>query len=241
MASTWLGIFLKTLCAVLMDPKLEFREHMQEIHHSSYRALGFLLRNAKDFKDLVAQKNSFHDFSPFALGPLWGSLGASVLKPLLSSRENFLRYMFYTKCGFYSKYLSEQEFQPKLNFVGVGSTESLSLVYQEYPDYRAYSKMCQDFGCMSLRPRRDMQLVSYLCRIIHGWVNCSATLETLNFYVPAYERVPGRYSESLLHRGKFISSRQWSGWWHRLPPDLDIFNDSSRSFKKGALKALAVV
>lgn len=44
---------------MLMDHKCDFGEHMQEISNSSYRDLGFFLRNAKDFKDFATHTTLF--------------------------------------------------------------------------------------------------------------------------------------------------------------------------------------
>lgn len=42
---------LKKDLGMTMDSKLEFYEHVRRVRNSAFRTLGFLIRNAKEFKN----------------------------------------------------------------------------------------------------------------------------------------------------------------------------------------------
>jgi hypothetical protein len=142
---------------VIFDDKLTFNEHIQSLAKESYKRLGFIIRNAKDFRDpkvvqllyttLVRSKIESSSI-------IWNPHEKSYILLLEKVQKAFLRFLYKKKYGFY----------PFL-----------------YPTKYLLGML----GFNSLEVRRNIELLTTACRILKGESDCSDLITRIcSLFVP---------------------------------------------------------
>ena len=140
---------------IILDPKLDFKNHIDFIISKSMAMLGFLKRNSSEFsnpKTLIALYNSLVRPHLEYCCVIWNPISNSNISRIERIQKNFTRYIFF-KLGW----------------------------RMERPDY---DTRCALFGLCSLEKRRKMFSIIFVRDLIHNHINCSNLLALLNFYAP---------------------------------------------------------
>lgn len=148
--------FIKDL-GVTFDGKLTFNKHIEQIVQSSYKNLGFVLRNSKGFTDVNVFLLLFNTFVRSKLeyaSLIWNPGYIIHIDSLENILRRFLKFMSYIIDGVY----------PAVGF----------------PQHILLSR----FDIESLEARRDKQALLFLFKLIHNVLSYPPLLEKLPFSLP---------------------------------------------------------
>lgn len=158
---------------VVFTPDLMFREHIRQICRKSYKKLGFVLRQVKDFMNITTVRVLYDALVRSHMehnSAIWAPYEIKYKVMLERVQNKFLRYIYLRMYGVYPFY---PLMYPTLFILG-------SVGYNE------------------LRVRREFALVMYFIKLLHGKDSNSAVLQYISFNVPdGYVRK--RHRPPLLH------------------------------------------
>lgn len=198
---------------IIVDTKLRFNIHIDQVVSRGYRSLGFILRNCRDFKSSHTKIMLFNSLVRSGLeycSVAWNPFYEVYCKRLESVQKRFLCHLTYS------------------SFLG---KELLS-----------YNDRLNHFGMLSLALRRDMLDGMFLYKIVHGMVDTPHLLSELSisapYRLPRASRfnvlqVAGSHS-NLGHNAPLNRlARQYNTISKN--KEVDIFADSIHSFRNSLL------
>src|SRR5436190_2091918 len=83
---------------VLFDPKFDFSSHVNDLITCSYRNLGFIVKNSRDFQSIATLKSLFNCFVRAKLEYcflVWNQLYQNSIKAFEIIQRKFTRYCWY--------------------------------------------------------------------------------------------------------------------------------------------------
>ena len=142
---------------IIFDQKLTFANHILTINNSSIKMLGFLIRNCKSFRDMDSLKTLY-----FALVRSKLEYGALIWNPNYNNHINMIEK-------------TQRRFLKFLNFQ----------VYGVYPE-RGFDGgvLLEMFNVPSLKLRRDILTLKFLCNLFRNKIDCPDLLSQFNLLVP---------------------------------------------------------
>lgn len=147
---------------VLFDTRLTFHDHIKALAATSFRSLGFVFRNTRDFQDPVAIKVLFNALVRSKLEAsaiVWNPYESTYILLLEKVQKAFLR-MLYKKLHGYYPYLYPTKF------------------------------LLGALGFNSLEVRRNLGLLLFVCRVLRGDADCPKLVEQLvRLSVPDVPRI----------------------------------------------------
>lgn len=190
---------------VLFNSKLDFRDHIRDLASESYRRLGFVIRNAQDFRDtgvIQLLYTSLVRSKMETASMIWSPYYNCYTLLLEKVQKAFLRFLYRKKYGYYP-YM-----YPTRYLLGM-------------------------LGFNSLETRRNFQLLTFMCRVIRGESPCLYFTEAFKFAIPD-RRISLRNPRLFAVPRCATVSRQYAplvranSLLHtllKLAPQLDIFAD----------------
>lgn len=142
---------------VTFDHKLSFIPHMSNIINDSFKMLGFVIRNSKDFMDIPTLKLLYFSFVRSKLeyaAIVWSPYYKIHIHHLEQIQRKFLKFLSFRLDGVYPA-------------IGV-----------------PHSDLLGRFSIPSLETRRSFSELIFLYKLIHGLYNCPSLLARLNFHAP---------------------------------------------------------
>ena len=144
---------------ILYDDKLSFSSHITEITSSAYKLLGFVIRNAKPFKDVRVLKllyfclvRSKLEYCSLAWYPIYTYQSLALEKV----QRRFLKFLFFVETGTY----------PERGVVE--------------------SSLLNRFELSSLKQRRDIASIKFVYNLVHDRIDCIGLMQQLCFLVPRF-------------------------------------------------------
>lgn len=141
---------------VILDSKLSFIPHINDLAATCFRSLGFIIRNSRDFSNIHTLKLLFYAFVRSKIeyaSVVWSPYYQSHVNRLERVQRRFLKYLSFKLDARYPE-------------IGIPERELL----------RRHS-VC------SLEDRRTVSQLKFLHNILHNKVDCSDILNQLNFLV----------------------------------------------------------
>lgn len=142
---------------VILDPKLDFRLHYQEIISKANRQLGFISKIAKDFTDPHCLK----------------SLYCSLVRPILENASVIW-------CPYEVTWILRLERVQK-RFLRMALR---NLPWRDPINLPPYLDRCLLLDLDSLERRRTIQQATFVAKLLNGEVDCPEILAQLDFRVP---------------------------------------------------------
>lgn len=142
---------------VVYDSKLSFIPHIESTVSSAYRALGFILRNSKDFTQCSTLCTLFSAFVRSKLeyaSVIWAPIYKVHVQSLEIIQRKFLKFLSFRTHGVYPPRGFPQE------------------------------TLCAEFDYQSLDQRRSCYSVVFLHKILHNKIDCSEILSMIDMRVP---------------------------------------------------------
>lgn len=140
---------------VIHDSKLLFDEHVEKIVSKASKALGFIMRLSKNFKNVKTFKILYCTFVRSNLeyaSEVWNPRYDVYIDRLESIQRRFLKYL----C-----------FRVKINY-----------------DSSNYLDLCKKFHFLPLKNRRDISDYLYMLKIIKSNIDCPELLSKVQFNIP---------------------------------------------------------
>lgn len=142
---------------VHFDPKLNFHEHIQKLTASSFKQLGFVIRNCRDFDNVHAIKLLYSAFVRSKLeasSKIWNPYETSYTLQVEKVQKAFLRFLY-------------------------------KKLYSYYPFLYPTQFLLGALGYNSLRARRNWQLMQFVSRGLRGESDCLELVSRLcKLFVP---------------------------------------------------------
>lgn len=145
---------------VIFDTKLSFNFHVNEIIKSSYKSLGFVIRNSLGFTDIQVLMLLFNALVKSKLeyaAIIWQPGYIVHTESLENIQRRFLKFLSFKIDGQYPH-------------IGIPQQNLLNR-----------------FSVLSLHDRRKTQSLIFLNKLINNKIDCPQLLEQLNFYIPRVE------------------------------------------------------
>lgn len=196
---------------VLFDPKFDFSLHVNNLVTCSYRNLGFIVRNSRDFHSIATLKSLFNCFVRAKLEYcflIWNPLYQNSIRAIEIIQRKFARY-----CWYKGHFGSQNDFH--------------------------YNTALISLNMLSLENRRTVQSLLFIYKLINNVIMDSNLLALLNFHVPRtnHPRQKILFSittartnyelKSPLRRSCSAFNVLYTNW-----DDIDIFFDCLLLFKK---------
>lgn len=140
---------------VYHDSKLLFDGHIDSIVNRAYRALGFVLRVSKDFKQIKTLKILYCTYVRSILeyaSQVWNPMYATYSDRLEGIQRKFMRHLCYRNKERYK-------------------TEN-------------YQQLCKKYHLLPLSIRRETADLTFLLKIASGSIDCPALLSNINLRLP---------------------------------------------------------
>lgn len=193
---------------VTYDQKLSFVDHISVITSDCFRALGFLIRNAKDFSNISTLQLLFSTFIRPRIeyaSIIWCPAYNNHIDNLEKVQRKFLKYCYYKENGIY----------PPVGF--------------------PQSDILNRFSLDSLQERRIKSQIIFLHKLINNVVDCPQLLSMLNFHVPrlsAREHLTFHLETPRTNIKKFSPLHQMCTAYNEKLNCVDIFHCSVAMIKK---------
>jgi ribonuclease P/MRP protein subunit RPP40 len=142
---------------VLFDSKLSFCDHILSITSAAFKSLGFVLRSAKEFGDVVTLTLLYITYVRSKLeyaSLVWSPIHNIYIAQLERVQRRFLKSAIFMSDGLYPP--------------------------RSYPQ----ESLLDRFGLQSLSNRRFENFVIFLYKLLHGFLHCPALLLRVNLRVP---------------------------------------------------------
>lgn len=142
---------------VTFDHKLSFIPHLNNVINDSFRLLGFVIRNSKEFLEISTLKLLYFSFVRSKLEYatiIWSPHYKIHINNLEQVQRKFLKFLSFKQDGVY----------PAIGF--------------------PHSDLLDRFSISSLENRRSINELIFLYKLIHGIYICPNLLEKLNFHAP---------------------------------------------------------
>lgn len=192
---------------VIVDTKLDFREHVDTIAKKGARLAGFVLRQTKFFKDYDIPIILFNCIVRSLLeycSPVWSPSYAVHIQRLEKLQKQFLYHLTYANnlCHYLRSYVS------RLNH----------------------------FNMVTLEQRRNIADIVFLRKLIIGRIDSPHLLQKVNLLVPrSSSRLQNRRTFQLpscrTNYGQHSPMYRMCSSYNKVCKDLDVFNDSTVSIK----------
>ena len=207
-------IYNKRDLGLLLDQKLCFNDHINEIIRKAYSMLGFVKRNSVEFSDPHTLKSLYVSLVRPHLEYcciIWNPNNQYQSNRIELVQKNFTRFMFY-----------------KLNW------------RIERPSYET---RCALFDLCSLATRRKMFAVLFVRDLVHHHIRCSSLLSLLNFYAPLRPLRDRFHFTPVFYRSRYGEKETITNSMNivnSIVDSIDIFFEQPRvRFKNLTLEALA--
>lgn len=193
---------------ITFDSELNFNKHVENVVISSYKNLGFIIRNTKGFNDtkvLITLYNSLIRSRLEYSSIIWQS-GYNIYNNNLENvQRRFLKYVSFRMDGVYPA-------------VGVPEQQLL-----------------ERFSFLSLKDRRKQHSLVFLFKIVNNQLDCSDILNQINFHIPRLEArntlmfyLPTPRTNLLKFSPLYLMCENYNS----LQNSLDIFNCKISTIKK---------
>ena len=142
---------------ILYDSKLTFESHVNQIASNAYKALGFIIRIGREFRDSKTIETIFNVFVRPKLeyaSVVWNSITKSSQAKLEKIQAKLVRFLAYKQTGI-------------------------------YPARENYSNLCINFHIMSLEQRRVLNDMMFLHNILNNEIDCNELVSKLFLQVPS--------------------------------------------------------
>lgn len=189
---------------VIIDNKLRFNNHINNIVNRSFRLLGFVLRNCREFKSPLSKICVFNCLVRSILeycSPVWTPMYDIHKKRVESINKRFLWHLAFQ-----------------------------SLKVKELPSYKqrlAYFKL------HSLEKRRDIADLKFLYRLVNNQLDCPELLYKIRLHTPRSLPRPSKYTlfTTKMYKsnlGHFSSVNRMQALYNRISKGskIDIFSKS---------------
>ena len=190
---------------VIFDDTLSFREHITNVVQTTFKLLGFIIRNAKPFNNVSLLKSIYCslvrsklEYCSLIYFPFYNYQSLA----LESVQRRFLKFMFYQQ-------------------------------HREYPILHIEeTKLLEEFKLESLKQRRISHAIAFLHKVVHGVISSEHILSYVKFHVP---RINSRYAldfilpksrTNLMKKSPLYTICHYA---NNLPPECDIYADSLRN------------
>lgn len=144
---------------VLFDSKLSFAGHIHAKVAEASRAYGFIVRNCGSFGNILTLTTLYFAFVRSKLeycSVVWSPYYVCYKILIERVQRKFLKYLSFREDGTYPER-------------GV-----------------AYEILTSRFNIQTLHFRRHCASISFLYKLLHGGIDCSALLSQINYYVPGF-------------------------------------------------------
>ena len=192
---------------VLFDSKLSFNFHVNEIIKTSYKNLGFITRNSREFTDIGGLMLLFNALvkSKLEYASIVWQPGYNIYTDSLENiQRRFLKFLSYKLDGVYPP-------------IGI-----------------PHRQLLDRFSVPSLCERRTVHSLIFLSKLIMNKVDCPQIIEQLAFNIP---RIEGRFSKTFYLAVPRTNTLKFSPLYtmcencNNLQDSIDIFNCSYNSLK----------
>lgn len=193
---------------VVFDPKLTFVDHINSTVTSSFKTLGFVLRNIKDFQNIDSCKLLFNCLVRSKLeyaSIIWNPIYDCHITSLENIQRRFLKNLHLKLFGHY----------PPRGF--------------------PHDILLSTFNFNCLLKRRMTQSIIFLYKIIHNYIKCEDLHNNILYVVP---RLNSRHCETFLVRTPRTNILTQSPFfqmfsnYNNVNTIIDIFNTNIRSIKQ---------
>lgn len=199
---------------VLFDTGLSFVDHINDIANTSFRNLGFILRNCKDFSERTLKTlfnvlvRSKLEYASVVWSPNYAVHQATIERP----QRRFLKYLWFRSQGSY----------PVAGF--------------------PHEELLAAFSVDDLESRRRYFSLVFLFKLLNGTMDCPDILSCLHFNVPDIRTRSNAYSFYLptvrTNLLKFSPTYMMCNIYHTIQSDIDIFSTSIREIKAIVLTSI---
>lgn len=145
---------------VLFDSKLNFNKHIENIVLSSYKNLGFVIRNSNGFDDIQLLNSLYNAFVKSKLeyaSLIWNPGYIKYCNSIENVQRRYLKFVSYKIDNVYP-------------VIGV-----------------QHEQLLNRFHFLSLHDRRKLCSLLFLHKLIHNLIDCPNILSMLNFHAPTFE------------------------------------------------------
>ena len=194
---------------VILDTALKFKPHTTHAIKKAKRALGFIIRNARNLKNvktlLVLYYALVRSHLEFAI-LVWNPHHANTIKSIEQIQKRFLRYLHYRE-------------------------------FEYYPVDVGYGELLSGFEIQSLENRRKVISLMFLYDILRGEITDPEVLEKIQLYIPRINsgiRMTFRLKNYRTDALKYSVVQRATGLYNNIlvdRPDIDIFFHSRKEFK----------
>ena len=139
-----------------IDVKMTFFVHILQLIPKSRKMMGFILRNARDFKNIETLRTPYIALvrSNLEFGMLvWNPIIEKYTEALERVQRHFLKYMYYR-------------------------------IFQYYPVDVPYGELLEGFEMESLKKRREICTFKFLYDLLRGRIPAGNLLQEINIRVP---------------------------------------------------------
>lgn len=192
---------------VTFDSELTFNVHVNNIRQSSFKNLGFVIRNSTGFDDVYTLTLLFNSFVRSKLeyaSLIWNPSYLTYIDSLEVVQRRFLKYLSFKEDGLYPP---------------IGIPQSLLL---------------DRFSSSSLQDRRIRQSLIFLYKILNNKIDCPQILEQIRFHVPRIEarnNITLYLAKSRTNLLKYSPLHFMCDNYNSLQDRVDIFNCSINKLK----------
>ena len=201
---------------VLLDKKLRFHRHIDQIVNKGFQMLGFVLRNAKDFKKTSTKIMLYRSLVCPNLeycSQVWSPHYDVHIKRIERIQKRFMWHLSYQT--------------------------------QKAKELPSYEERLAYFKLNSLKDRRFLLDLMLLYRIVNGTVDCSSLLRLINLNVPYKMARVGKYVPFCVRGcrtnvGHHATVNRLQRHYNKLCKlsDVDIFTDKPQRFRRQILQFL---
>ena len=197
---------------VLLDSDMSMRQHIESITSRAFRNLGFVMRTCQPFSGQLSLKVVYFAYV-----------------------RCLLEYASQVWCPFYSTHKQSIERIQK-KFIGY-----INFKCKQY--HSDYTENCRSYNLLTLDERRYLLDMSFLHDVISGYLDCPELLSSISFNTP--KRRTRHTTCSLFHvpihrtnYGRNGVSTRLAESYNKYFSNVDLFNVSKSSFKKGIVDVL---
>lgn len=186
---------------VTFDSKLSFVQHISEVVQSSFRALGFIVRNTRDFSNSNTLKLLYYAFVRSKLeyaSIVWSPFYAAHINALEQVQRRFLKYLSLKTDGVYPQ---------------IGC---------------CHSSLLQKHSLDSLEVRRTNSELKLLYKLLHNEIDSPDVLSQINFLVPRSSRYSFTFyvASSRTNVSKYSPLKRMQDAYNLYQCNFDIFSCS---------------
>lgn len=190
---------------VIFDSKLNFSCHTDYIANAALKTLGFIMRNTRSFRNIEAIKSLFFALVRSKLeycSTVWSPQYLNKIVCLENIQRRFLKILHFKHYHFYPARGTEQ------------------------------SELLHLFHIQSLISRREINDISFLFKLLNGFIDCPELLHQICYLTPSL-----RLRKSVLFRqptprtniGKNCPLSRMCNYFNNVSDQCDIHNDKLRT------------